>query len=481
MRQAIFAVLAVASLLAILAADLTLWPGRNLPVLYAIPVLIAAVRSPPRFVYAMFGLSTVTDVLSFGLEVFEPHHPTFLWPLRFFAFLLAAGLAVSYARHRERLQKTRFTLEQTISILDSVLDATDNGIIMYDRRFIIRLVNDKLAGWLEVSPDKLIGCPLPEVVRDIVAPKVEVSSGYVAGFDEIWEHPEVVFRHEVVQVRPVRRVLRFYSGPVYHDGRLIGRIGVYTDITVQRREEQRAATQAREAEEARAHLQLFLSMVVHDLRGPVTVIQGYSQLMMHQAEQLSDRQRQGLRAIDSAAIRMRRLLSDLLDAARIGAGRFQIHPRRLNLVEVVAMAVQQEQATTTRHRISLTSPEWVMGFWDPERIGEVFSNLLSNAIKYSPQGGAVDVRLSVEGAKALACVTDHGIGLEPEQAERLFQPFARLPTERRIEGSGLGLYITKGIVEAHGGRIWVESAPGKGSTFCVSLPTDSRELPDTVA
>src|SRR5690349_3383488 len=114
MRQAVIPVLAVASLLVILAADLILWPGNNLPILYAIPVLIAAISSPPRFVYLVGGLAGVTDLLSFDVEVLQPHHSFNLWPIRFLAFVLAAALAVHYARHRHSLQQTRFTLEQTV-------------------------------------------------------------------------------------------------------------------------------------------------------------------------------------------------------------------------------------------------------------------------------------------------------------------------------------------------------------------------------
>ena len=639
MRQMMISVLAVTSLIIIFAADLTLWPGHNLPVLYAIPVLIAAVRAPPLFVYLISGLSTTTDLLSFDLEVLQPHNPLGLWPLRFLAFLIVAALAVLYARERYRLQDTRVSLEQTVSCLNTVLDATDNGIIMYDRHFIIRLMNDKLADWLAVSPTEFIGRSLDELLREVVASEVAAPAEYLAGFALRHAHPESVIRDEVVQVRPTYHVFRFYSGPVYHGGHLIGRIGVYTDITAQRREEEErealgrvaqalvreqtleqvgaliaeeaqqtlrtkavevwlldqssnearllaqrglseqtvdelrvlplaplkvlqqvvnaaqaievddfsklpaylavlrkaaeregwrsalfqplvahgdvvgvlvyiagnlhhftsreralaggfgdlfavaieharlfedALNHAREAEDARKHLQLFLSMVVHDLRGPVTVILGYSQRLLHEPEQLSEREQRGLRAIESAANRMRRLLGDLLDAARIGAGRFRIHPERINLVDVVSMAIQQEQETTTHHQIHLASPAEVIGVWDAERIAQVFDNLLSNAIKYSPRGGEIAVSLGCEEDKVKICVTDQGIGLEPEQIEHLFQPFSRLRTEGGIEGAGLGLYITKGIVDAHGGRIWVESEPGKGSTFCVCLPRDAR-------
>jgi signal transduction histidine kinase len=118
----------------------------------------------------------------------------------------------------------------------------------------------------------------------------------------------------------------------------------------------------------------------------------------------------------------------------------------------------------------LDAPEHLEGMWDGERLNQLLTNLISNAVKYSPAGGAV--RVSVRGGAGEACVSvaDHGIGLNPSEIQRLFQPFTRMYSHQEVEGVGLGLYISKAIVEAHGGRIWVESVPGQGSTFTVALP-----------
>lgn len=226
---------------------------------------------------------------------------------------------------------------------------------------------------------------------------------------------------------------------------------------------------AREAEEARQGLQRFTSMVAHDLRGPLTVLTGYVDLLGRREHRTAS-ERQAIRAIENATRAMRRLVDDLLDAARIGAGRFEIRPAPTDLVSVIREVVTQQQAMTQRHRILVEMPDQLPGTWDREYLARVFSNLIANAIKYSPDGGEILVRLQVSNGEVIGSVTDHGIGIAPEQIPRLFQPFSRLETGPGATGVGLGLYISKAIVEAHHGRIWVTSEPGKGSTFYVALP-----------
>ena len=117
----------------------------------------------------------------------------------------------------------------------------------------------------------------------------------------------------------------------------------------------------------------------------------------------------------------------------------------------------------------------MIGNWDQDRLHQLFTNLITNAIKYSPNGGEVGITVKQRGQEALVGVADQGIGMTPEQRAVLFQPFARLNQAEGVPGSGLGLYISKAIVEAHGGRISVESMAGQGSAFSVALPLTKVE------
>ena len=226
-----------------------------------------------------------------------------------------------------------------------------------------------------------------------------------------------------------------------------------------------------ETEEARLRLQQFVGMVAHDLRGPLGVIATSLELLRDSPRgHRAGLDQYVLPATENAIRRMRRLVDDLLGAARIGAGRFQIRPFPMDLVDVANRVVDQIQTTTQIHRLELDAPDRLDGEWDPERIGQLLTNLVSNAIKYSPDGGDVRIHITRSDQEVVIQVSDQGIGISPEQTPLLFEPFIRLGHEPETDGLGLGLYIAKGIVEAHGGRIWVESEVNLGTSFFVALP-----------
>ena len=212
----------------------------------------------------------------------------------------------------------------------------------------------------------------------------------------------------------------------------------------------------------------FLAMVTHELRTPLTAVKGYAQLL----EQRGVYSAEAVRTIREQATLLERLVGDLMQASELEAGRLSLQLESVDLVAEVRAAVDQLQAQTEGHRLRMDAPDRLpAGRWDPDRIGQVLSNLLSNAIKYSPDGGEILVRVEDGGTEARVAVTDHGLGVPPDALPRLFDRFYRVGSASgSARGQGLGLYISRGIVEAHGGRIAVQSQPGIGSTFSFSLP-----------
>ena len=230
------------------------------------------------------------------------------------------------------------------------------------------------------------------------------------------------------------------------------------------------AARIRDVELARRNLQNFMGMVAHDLRGPLTTLSGYAQLL-ERSDLPAERRQAGLTVIRDSAQRMNRLVTDLVDAVRIGAGSFQVRPQHVDLAALTRDTVETQGHLTPEKEIELDTPEHLEGDWDPDRLAQVMGNLLSNAAKYSPDGGAIEVRLRQEDGQAVVSVSDQGIGIKPEDLDLLFQPFSRLYAERTTSGVGLGLYISKAIVVAHGGRIWAKSKGlGNGATFSFTLP-----------
>lgn len=228
-------------------------------------------------------------------------------------------------------------------------------------------------------------------------------------------------------------------------------------------------------EDARARLMDFFAVVAHDLRNPVTTIGGYSQ-MLQRWDALPTEQRERLAGgLKSAVQQITRLANDLQDASRIGTDRFDLNRGQCDLVALVKQIAEERQVLSPSRQFILEAcDERLTARCDRDRVLQAFGNLVENAIKYSPEGGEVRVTLERIGDHARAVVSDQGIGIAQEDIPRLFQPYERLQKTSGIKGLGLGLYIVKGIVEAHGGTVAVQSVLGQGSRFIIELPLEEE-------
>jgi PAS domain S-box-containing protein len=236
----------------------------------------------------------------------------------------------------------------------------------------------------------------------------------------------------------------------------------------------------------------FISMVSHELRTPLAVIKGYAATLLNPSLHLeTDVQLRFLRGINDASDRLTRLIDNLLSVSRLESGRFRSNPQVIDLADAVRKVVANlRQSSGLVEIVAETPADGLRCVADRDQIEQVLMNLISNAIKYSPEGGRVTITLATREGDlpvavppgettapsptrwALLTVKDEGIGIPPNQVHQIFDKFYRgdSPSVRRVAGTGLGLYICKGLVEAHHGQIWVESQLGQGSTFYVALP-----------
>ena len=218
----------------------------------------------------------------------------------------------------------------------------------------------------------------------------------------------------------------------------------------------------------------FFSVVNHEIKGPLTAAKGYAQLLLRRAQGPSADPGlvKGLEIIDRQLSRVRELVDRLLEVSRAQLGRLVLQPEPMDLATLAWDIATELQVTTAQHVLRIHADEPVVGTWDRQRLEEVLRNLVTNAIRYSPNGGEIVVGARVSGEQAIVWVRDQGIGISPEVQRHLFAPYYRSSSARDLtaEGLGLGLYISEQIIAAHGGRIWVESSEGQGSTFAFSLP-----------
>jgi PAS domain S-box-containing protein len=241
----------------------------------------------------------------------------------------------------------------------------------------------------------------------------------------------------------------------------------------------------REAQDAVRVREEFLSIASHELKTPLTTVKGYGQLISRLLQRSSIDRSRIRHLVDQLQEQLGRfevLIADLLDISRIQQGRLELRTEIVDMVALVHNVIDRfdnPAETNPIHRIRVECPDRVEGRWDPGRMDQVLTNLISNAVKYSPDGGEIVVRVALDSADWVrVSIDDPGIGIPEEDQARLFRPFARSEhVHRAISGVGLGLYITRQIVERHGGTIEIESEVGVGSKFTVILPRCSSGDP----
>ena len=285
-------------------------------------------------------------------------------------------------------------------------------------------------------------------------------------------------------------VLSFSGAPIYDDENMVdGAVAIFRDVTT-----------SQKLERAKDD---FLAVAAHELRSPLAAVRGYTDLLVRREQRRSDEdspELRGLTILAQQVTHMLRMVDNILDVSRIDAGQVSLQEQPVNLVALAEQVIEQQRPTAGDRVLDLESqaPELVLPC-DSLRIRQVLTNLVGNAIRYSPPGTRVCVGLGLlanatiaaehpayaatrpadepERQLALVSVHDRGLGISDDQLNRLFRRYAR-GRERRGEGLGLGLYLSREFVARHGGEIWAESREGQGSTFYFTLPLE-QPLPNT--
>ncbi len=444
--------------------------GRSLFV-FAIPILVASVVLRP---YASFIVAGVVSVLLSGIALYQQLVPNFVAFVGFFAIAFVSWLAarsLENALNDLRMANLDLDLrveERTLELAgalarehaeasrsQAILEGIADGVIVFGRDGVAVVTNPASGRILGKAPDELVGRTIADLVGNKVADADLKMLVHLAGGREL--------NPGSVKVRWGDKTLLVSFAPVRGQGdQVAGTVAVLRDFT-------------REAEIDMMKSD-FVSVVSHELRTPLTSIKGYLDLVLMGAAGATNKQQESfLQIAKSNTDRLHGLVSDLLDISRMESGRVELDVQVVSLLQIVEQVSRsmrkqfQDRGLTLTVEVPAELPE-ILG--DPARISQIFMNLLSNAYKYTDEGGAVLRVTPVMGALQVD-VIDTGVGISTEDQESLFTPFFRAAGNavRREMGSGLGLTITKSLVEMHGGELRVTSRPGSGSTFSFTLPT----------
>ncbi|MHB1004178.1 MAG: PAS domain-containing sensor histidine kinase [Chloroflexota bacterium] len=445
-----------------LVIDVFLTPDSHLPLLFAIPVLIAAHRYSPRPVVLVTVIALAVDAVAayaHGL----PRETTLLG---FVTLPLVGYIAMLFAARREQAVRWAQEADSRAAELAATLAAIPHGIVVYDVKGAIVRMNPGAEAILGYPPD-VLRRPLLERSETLHLQHADLSplpaaenpamralrGETVRGLTVVLHPPaQASERWVVVSAAPVRDA----------GGEQLGAVMALTDITAEH-----AADEAREA---------FVRAVSHDLRQPLTVVQGQAQLLRsglvrQGAEGTLTR---GAEAIAISAQRMNTMIQELVDTARLETKQLRLDLRPLDLRTHVADLVERLRSGEGGNVRIVAQPDLPAVLADPTGLDRVLGNLLGNAFKYAGNQAAVSVTLCrwQDGTVGVS-VSDDGPGIAAADLPHLFERYYRADVgdAQRRDGLGLGLYIAKGLVEANGGRIWAESAAGNGATFTFTLPT----------
>jgi len=369
------------------------------------------------------------------------------------------------ARTNEELRKERDKAQKYLDIAGAMI-----VVIGSDQKVV--LVNRKCCEILGYNEHEIVGKNwfetfLPERVRD------EVKAGFVklmAGEIE----PVEFFENPVLTRSREERVIAWHNAVLRNGaGNITGTISSGEDITDRKRAEEERERWASELARSNAELEQFAYVASHDLQEPLRMISGFTQLLARRyKDRLDENAYEFIDYIVDGATRMQRMIEDLLAYSRVGTrgNPFELISCKDIFDQVIAnlkMAIGENNAQVTHDPLPA-----IMA--DSTQMTQLFQNLISNAIKFrGEEPPRVHISVKRAGNEWVFSVRDNGIGIAPEFFDRLFQIFQRLHTGKEYPGTGIGLAICKKIVERHGGRIWVESEVGRGSTFYFTIPVRS--------
>ena len=447
--------------------------GNGLGLIAVLPAMWLAadlrMRGVALTVVGTLVLVTAPSISYFGMEHAAWSRGVMVTMIATMCALTVAGTAQVWQRQNHQLEQQGRRLEEALAeatanraLNDAIVTTVDVGLVALDRDGAYESVNPRQVDFMNLAYPAGHHGQAGQVGyvyaadRETPLSRAEMPTTRAMNGEQFSDQVIWVGEHRASQ-----RALSVSAGAVVDaDGQFAGAVLAYKDIT-----ELMSALKVKDE---------FVASVSHELRTPLTSIMGFLDLVLDEDDSVNSEVREQLDVVKRNSERLLRLVSDLLSTAQTDGGQLRVHARTFDVASLVHQAVLEMSPRAVASDIDLRHdlPSQLSLKADPIRVRQMVDNLLSNAIKYTPPGGTVTVRLEERDQEVAFVVRDTGIGISSADLERLFTRFFRTQDAeaRAIQGIGLGLAITKSIVESHDGRIEVESQGGRGSTFTVLIP-----------
>jgi PAS domain S-box-containing protein len=337
--------------------------------------------------------------------------------------------------------------------LEQVIESVYSGLMLVDTEGRVIQMNAFAREMFDVASTVVLGGNYREIIEDPKARNL---------IERILECSEEISEEITISSHAGEKIYQAQTTIVREETGRAGTVIIFNDITDIRNIERMKTA--------------FVSTVSHELKSPLTSIKGFISTLLTDEDGYYDKDtvRGFYQIIDRECERLIRMINDLLNVSRIEAGHaLELYPEPVDLLPLIEKVVTVQKSYTEKHHIKIdVDGDLPIIVADEDKVDQILTNLISNAIKYSPRGGEITVSARRDGTGVIFAVEDEGIGIPAEHLPRVFEHFHRVDNRntRQVGGTGIGLTIAKHLVEAHGGRIWAESEPGKGSTFRFTLP-----------
>ncbi|OPY20058.1 MAG: hybrid sensory histidine kinase BarA [Methanomethylovorans sp. PtaU1.Bin093] len=369
------------------------------------------------------------------------------------------------------------SLENKENLFEATIESNGDGIIVVDNDKKVIVMNSKFADMLDLPPDMRTGKDLYTILDHTLS--------RTNNADEL----NLKVRSILNTSDSNRDILHFkntyyyewYSSPFIKNGIINGRVFCLHDITEMKEIEGSLREANVVAETSNRTKSEFLANMSHELRTPLNSVIGFSEVLLEgNSGSLNEKQTRYLKNISKSGKHLLTIINDILDISKIESGNMHIHKENISVKNLLEDMFSSMQPLAAEKEIVMKvsfGPDLDYIQADKGKIKQVLYNLIGNALKFTEHGGSVTISAKVNGDMAYISVEDTGIGISRKDQEKLFKPFTQIDSSisRKYEGTGLGLALSKELVALHGGKIWVESEPGKGSTFTFTIPINGSQ------